>query len=317
MKLSPCLSWLLATSLVAVSSSSCISEEVNVGTDPRDNAQADVKIDLYQCSKKNKNLPLVVFACGGGVPKEAYATFAEGLSSQGYVVAVIDHPVQFGPFAPPLNFGNAVDVENMIAYAEDQLSQGLLNVDMSTIVLMGHSFGSGVVLSALNEECVFPLYQDPNVQFPSGVAVPCHPGIVLASAYGASLNDQGGFSALQNIDDIPYGIINGAGDINFFSDLAGENLTQGSFDRLLPTKIIAAIENLDHFSISEVITNGNRGDVLLTLPREQQIDTVVDAMSYFLKKHLKKNPTNNFCNQIDERASEQGYAMIDCLEEYL
>jgi len=226
-------------------------EEASLGVDPRDNSGAEVTIDIYRCTKNNgfsRNNPLVVFACGGSVPKSAYNTFASGLAEEGYVVVTIEHPVSFGPGGPPFNFANAVDVQNAISYVENQN----FSVDTSKIVLMGHSFGSGTVLNAINEVCDFPFCNDPNVPFPQSVTVPRHPGIVLAAAYGASLNDRsGGFSSLTNLD-IPYGIINGAGDINFFTEIAGENLTQGSFDRLEPTKVIGTIDNLDHFSISKV-----------------------------------------------------------------
>jgi hypothetical protein len=296
--------------------SSCNIEEISLGVDPRDGARAEVKIDLYQCSNRNTAQPLVILACGGGVPKDAYGSFAEGLSAKGYIVSVIEHLIKLGPTSPPRNFGNAVDIQNTIAYVEGQQAAGLLNVDLTQIVLMGHSFGFSTVLNALNEFCPFPFCKNPSVPFPpSGVTVPLHPGVVLATAYGASLADQSaGFSTLKNVGDIPVGIINGAGDINFFTTRAGENLTQGTFDRLNPTKIIAAIENLDHFSISEIVTNTNRGDILSTLPREKQIAVVIDAMSFFLKQSLKNNPTTNFCNQIKERL---GYSMAACLEEYL
>jgi hypothetical protein len=310
---------LAATGLSLFQTVAACVQEISLGVDPRDVAKANVKVDVYQC--KSGNLanqpaqPLVVFAAGGGVPKDAYGSFAEGLSADGYIVAVIEHPVKFSPFAPAQNFVNAADFQNTIAYAEAQSASGLWNVDLTKIVLMGHSFGSGTILNALNQVCGFPFCQDPNVPFPSGVTVPLHPGVVLGVAYGASLNDRsGGFSSLKNVGGIPYGIINGAGDINYFLQLAGENLTQGTFNRLNPTKIIATINNLDHFSISEINTSPNRGDVLSTLPRAVQIAHVVDAMSYFLKQSLKNNPTQNFCNQIGGRTTN--YTMAACLEQY-
>ena len=73
-----------------------------------------------------------------------------GLSNKGYcyaVVAVIEHPVQLGPFAgEPCH---ALDVDNTIAFVEANP-----DVDASTVVVMGHSFGGvgGVsVLYKLNE----------------------------------------------------------------------------------------------------------------------------------------------------------------------
>ena len=120
--------------------------------------------------------------------------------------------------------------------------------------------------------------------------------------------------------DIPYGIINGDGDINFFADLNGENLTTGSFARLNPTKVIATISNLDHFSIADAITSPDRGDVLSTLPRAQQTEKVVKAVSFWLKMNLKDNPTDDFCNQLQDRGlGEEGgvtFLLTDCLEDY-
>jgi hypothetical protein len=275
---------------------------------------------VYQCGKgniaKQKAQPLVVFAPGGGVPKDAYGSFAEGLSADGYIVAVIEHLVKLNPSAPPQNFVNAVDLQNTIAYAETQLAAGLWNVDLTKIVLMGHSFGFGTIMNALNELCAFPFCQNPSTALPSGVTVPLHPGVVLGAAYGASLSDRAdGFTSLKNVGGIPIGIINGAGDISYILSYAGENLTQGSFDRLYPTKIIATINNLDHFSISEIVTSPHGSSVLSTLPRTVQIAHVVDAMSFFLKQSLKNNPTKNFCNQIGDRTT--GYTMAACLEQYL
>lgn len=308
------------TGLYLVQGVTACVQEISLGVDPRDVAKATVTVDVYQCANgnlmKKPAQPLVVFACGGGVPKDAYGSFAEGLSAQGYIVAVIEHLVKLSPFAPAQNFVNAADFQNTIAYAEAQSAAGLWNVDLTKIVLMGHSFGGGTILNALNEVCAFPFCKDPSVPFPSGVTVPLHPGVVFTAAFGASLNDRsGGFSSLKNVGGIPFAIINGAGDINYFLQIKGENLTQGSFDRLLPTKIIATINNLDHFSISEIVTSPNRGDVMSTLPRQQQIAQVVDAMSFLLKQSLKNNPTENFCNQIGGR-TEAGYTMAACLEQY-
>jgi Platelet-activating factor acetylhydrolase, isoform II len=314
MKFTSAVVALLATGLLLMvqQAAACV-EEISLGIDPRDNARSEVKIDVYTCSSKRKALPLIVFACGGGVPKDAYGSFAEGLSANGYVVAVIEHLIKLSPAAPARNFGNAVDMSNVIAYAEAQVAAGLLKVDLTQIVLMGHSFGSGTVLNALNQVCPFPFCKDPNVPVPSAVTVPLHPGVILGSAWGASLNDQsGGFSTLKNVAGIPYGIVNGAGDTNYFTTLAGENLTQGSFDRLNPTKIIATIANLDHFSISEVVTSTTRGDILSTLPRVEQIAIVVDAMSFLVKKFVRDNYNDKFCKKL----GRQGFTLAACLEEY-
>ena len=107
-------------------------------------------------------------------------------------------------------------------------------------------------------------------------------------------------------------IVNGEGDINYFSstELTGENLTTGTFARLNPTKVIATLKNLDHFSISEVNTAPTRGDIPSTLPLDVQIATVVDAMASFVKENLKPNP-DDFCVVANESLD-----VTDCLSEY-
>jgi Platelet-activating factor acetylhydrolase, isoform II len=309
---------LLATGLLfLVQHTAARVEEISLGIDPRDNAKSEVKIDLYTCNTKRRKklLPLIVFACGAGVPKDAYGSFAEGLAANGYVVAVIEHLIKLSPApaAPALNFGNALDMSNVIAYTETQVKAGRLKVDLTQIILMGHSFGSGTILNALNQVCGLPFCKDPNLPIPSGVTVPLHPGVILGSGFGGGLHDPAtGFTNLTNVAGIPFGIVNGAGDSISFTTAAGENITQASFDRLNPTKIIATIENLDHFSISEVVTNTTRGDILSTLPREKQIAIVVNAMSFLVQKFVRNNHRNKFCKQL----GQQGFAIVGCLEEY-
>ena len=89
--LSPALSILLLAAALGVSArESCAIEEVTLY---EDDAQVEVKLDVYQCSDKDAQ-PLAVFLCGGSVRKEAYESFAAGISNLGYTVTVVDHPVQ-------------------------------------------------------------------------------------------------------------------------------------------------------------------------------------------------------------------------------
>jgi len=309
-------------------------ETVTLQDDPLSPGSSPAAVDFYKCAGSNSNngnQAFIVLACGLGVSKANYTTFAEGLVRQNrnYQVAVVEHLVpSFRPPFTPINTVNALDVSNTLSKAEE-----MDGYDTSRIVLMGHSFGGGTALNAIEGECPFPFCIEIGPRGPTfqPVSVERHPNVVMGAAYGFSLNDRLGqcpdpFSRVRNVDGVPFKVINGAGDINFFNSLqctneddgtlVEENLTTGSFDRLNPTKVFATIGNLDHYSISEEITNTRRGDTLSSLPRGQQIATVVDSMSFLLKQSLKKNPTRNFCNQLAGRGDEMGYDLVDCLEEY-
>ena len=308
-----------------------VETEVSLGIDPRDNLQAETTIDIYnyapvypsasgQMEAKDYQSPLAVMMCGGNVPKSAYRTFARGLARRGLVVAVVEHNVTFGPFATPGNFASPLDISNTILHMESHSND--FNLDMSQVVLLGHSFGTAMVLNAINNLCPFPFCVDATSPFPAGIHVPLHTGVVLAGGYGSSLADpQTDTFVTYNNNHIPFAIINGDGDVSYFLDSEGENRFVGSFVRMAAPKAAAGIKNLDHFSISEVVTNTNRGDVLSTLPRRKQIRIVTRAMFRWIKVGLKaisKNkPIKKFCQKLENNALKRGYELDQCLEEYL
>jgi hypothetical protein len=180
-------------------------------------------------------------------------------------------------------------------------------------MLMGHSFGGAAVLDAINEQCGPPFCLP-------GTTAELHSGVVLASNFGFSLfndirPDLCFVDDLKNVE-VPFAIINGAGDTNSFGIVCEISLTDATFDRLLPTKVMPIIQNIDHFSILDTIPYPRQGDILSTLPRDEQIGIVVNVMEFWLKKNLKGEPTNNFCNQLSGRGEENGFIVSDCLEEY-
>jgi hypothetical protein len=292
-----------------------VTEDIDLLHDYRDSpANTNVLIDIYRCdaNQGNSDPPLVVLACGGPLRKAAYNTFARGLAQRNNVVIVIDHPVMI-PYAPPFNFADSYDFANAIQYAKD----AGFPVDANKIVLMGHSFGFGSVLRAINKKCLYPYTcKDPNT------VVSLDDGVVLTVAFGASLVELYGpnlvWSNMTN-EGLPMAIINGDGDWNYFGDFEGDSygptVSQETFNKLKYPKVSAAIHNLDHFSISDLAMVQSNG-IPSTLPREQQIRIVADVTHFWIQKNLDGNPTYNFCSQLSERGGEIGYVVLDCSEEY-
>ena len=305
--------------------------EISLGIDERDAFQAEVKVDIYvpppacAATAEDDDLPkLIVFACGGSVPKEQYSMLATGLSYRNYaVVMVLDRAVNFG--VERFNFASSFDIANAIGYAENQTDIAL---DTSTIVIMGHSYGVNVLIGALNGVCTPPICMTPH-------PVPLHPNIKVAALYGASLYSvamqgmQADWVTTDN-NDFPLFIINGANDdITFRNDTTtGEGMDEGTYARLDPTKVVAVVDDLNHFSIANEPNPDGPGldrPVPDRLSRQDQVDIIVDIMTYWIETSLEgfTGVNHDICQELTTRgevgietADDDGsvltYDIIDC-----
>jgi hypothetical protein len=297
--------------------------ETSLGDDPRHGFSSEVLADVYRCIDDSSVLPPLIVFAPGSISKAKYSFVSTRLAQKGYVVMVLDHPVRFFPWNAPLNFVTPIDFSNAISYAEKQTD---FAVDLENIILLGHSYGSTRILLATNEQCNFPfcVRRVGHIPFPTirGIKVPLHPNVKVALGYGVSTATPGGsvFSRLSNANGFPFFVLNGAGDaVTFRTTIRGEEEGQGTYDRLLPTKIMAILENFDHFSIVDDREEGiAEEDILSTLPRREQIEIVADALTFYIDKALAQNIDNNFCVQLTQRGNEANptYNIEDCQEEY-
>jgi len=105
--------------------------EVELGIDHRDSFHSPVFMYIYACDtktsrryklkkQKKTKMPLIIIICGGVLRKEVYETFSMEMVDKGYIVAVLDHLVQFGLSID--NFATPVDISNALSYFEDKMS---------------------------------------------------------------------------------------------------------------------------------------------------------------------------------------------------
>jgi len=89
---------------------------------------------------------------------------------------------------------------------------------------------------------------------------------------------------------------------------------------MAPPKVVAGIDNLDHFSISEVNTNTNRPDIMSTLDRAEQIRIVTRSLNLWIRAGLKAietgEPMKDFCFKLRVDGMSKDYDVVKCLEEY-
>ena len=303
--------------------------EISLGIDERDAFQTEVKVDIYvpppACATDDEKLPkLIVFACGGSVPKEQYSMLATGLSYRNNaVVMVLDRAINFG--GERFNFASSFDIANAIGYAENQTD---IELDTSNVVIMGHSYGVNVLIGALNGVCTPPICMTTH-------PVPLHPNVKVAALYGASLYSvamQGMKADWVTTDNnnFPLFIINGARDDIAFSNetTTGEGIDEGTYARLDPTKVVAVVDDLNHFSIAnEPNPDGPGSDLPVpdTLSRQDQVDIIVDIMTYWIETSLEgfKGVNHDICQELTirgevgiETADDDGdvltYDIIDC-----
>ncbi|GFH61278.1 hypothetical protein CTEN210_17754 [Chaetoceros tenuissimus] len=303
--------------------------EVELGIDHRDSFHSPVFMDIYVCDTKTshryklkkhkkRKVPLIIIICGGILKKEAYETFARGMVEKGYIIAVLDHPVQFGlsinNFATPVDISNALSYieDAMIEYQEADEEYNLFSaVDLNKVVLLGHSFGFSTVLNAINEQCTPPFCQ-------FGTKVPFHQGVILTAGFGGSLvmfqsisgESTSYFHDNLNNLDVPAGLFYGDKDktVMFEFGREKENGLVGMFSRMMPTTVSVVIKGLDHFSIVEEFPEwhpdmNSTVSMVSSLPRSDQLVTVVHVLDKWIKDNIsRKKATNNFCEALSRES---------------
>jgi hypothetical protein len=133
------------------------------------------EIDIYypvpdENDSASYEFPVALFLQGGRVNKSYFSEFAEGLAKYGFIVVVPNHDADFtltDPDYPGIEidfvgfFPENQQIPDVLAFMNyehadtDSPLYGI--VDTETLVLTGHSFGSAVILDAIQETCEFPL----------------------------------------------------------------------------------------------------------------------------------------------------------------
>ena len=238
------------------------------------------------------SLPVALFLQGANVDKSNYSTFASVVASYGFAVVVPNNlrTIAAPPPAPSVTgfFPELQQVNEVFDYIRDpQVSPIVDEIDPNKLVLLGHSFGGAVGLSALQGFCPFPFCPFGEFDRPDE--------LVGAAFFGTDFKPSSniGGGPVPPIDnaEIPTALILGSND--------GRSLpadTQETFEQIqAPPKALVAVEGTNHFGITNeneplnppatpaevppIIDDSNPQ----IIPQEVAIDTIATWSSLFLR----------------------------------
>ena len=225
-----------------------------------------------------QKFPSALLLPGSRVDTSYYSEFAKIVASYGFTVVVPEHTrslpdFEFSGLLPEASQINHV-LEFMVAENANPDSPIAGTLDTDNLVLMGHSFGGAVGLSAIDNACIFPLCEG---QFQ-------RPHQLRAGAFfGASTFIGGGqFLPTQN-QGIPIALVRGNQD-----GLVTPDLTQVDYDLIQePPKALITVDGANHYGINDINNpQGARPDPNPpTLEQTQAIETIARWSALFLRAH--------------------------------
>lgn len=220
--------------------------------------------------------PIALFLPGSRVETLQYSQYARIVASYGFTVVVprrIRSLPAFGftgllPEASQIN-----DVLNfMVAENSNPNSPVTGILDTNNLVLLGHSFGGSVGLTAIDNSCIYPVCEG-QFQLPQQLRA--------AAFFGTSINvGTGQFISIEN-QDIPIALLHGKLD-----GLIPIGLAQESYNLIQePPKVLITINGVNHYGITNV--NNPVGARLdpnnPTLSQDESIETIARWSALFLR----------------------------------
>lgn len=307
----------------------------------------DLTIDLYQPSKllrrrpwylrsqnhkhdQHPNLPFLILACGGNADKGQYSRYAAFLARLGYTIAVMNKALFMTPTPPApsqdevmLNAVTAVDFNRVIEYAQTNVALG---INATSVVLLGHSYGGAMALSAARGFCYSffcgdgpPTMTSTQPNYP----VELSSAVIGGFVYGASIY-QVGFPGepidreLTNVNQvtetaIPFFLLWGEYETSVNEQRDGQFIYRTTWENQHETKAYAIGDELDHDSIANERFS-SRSIMNSTLPRSTQIHRVVavtDSWVAFLinGEYLE---SSKFCLQLGIPLLRNDQHRIEC-----
>ncbi|MDJ0569716.1 MAG: hypothetical protein QNJ53_11790 [Pleurocapsa sp. MO_192.B19] len=261
-------------------------------------------VDIYLPDAPHENidsLPVALFLQGANVDKSNYSTFASVVASYGFAVVVPNNlrTIEAPAPAPAVTgfFPELPQVNEVFDYIQDSEVSPIADaIDPDKLVLLGHSFGGAVGISALQGFCPFPNCPFGEFDRPDE--------LVGAAFFGTDFQPspaEGGLDSIAPIEnaDIPTALILGSND-----GISAPAETEATFEQIQdPPKALISVEGTNHFGIT------NENDPLnppttpaevppitsepnpQTIPQEVAIDTIATWSSLFLRATVLDDET--------------------------
>jgi dienelactone hydrolase len=242
--------------------------------------QADIYFPTPSEKKiSTEKFPIALLLPGALVDKSNYSSFASTVARYGFVVVVPNHMRSL----PALGFKGLLaetsQIKDVLAHMVTENSNPTSPVagvlDTQKLVLLGHSHGGVVGISAIENSCIFPFCEG---EFK-------RPAELVAGAfYGTHRQDPKTrkFSATNNAG-IPIALVQGHLD-----GVATPQEAQGTYELIKePPKALITIDGANHFSITNINNPpGAKPDPSRpTLEQDRGIETSARWSALFLRAH--------------------------------
>jgi fermentation-respiration switch protein FrsA (DUF1100 family) len=244
-------------------------------TMPQNNDETDIYYPVPDDSDSaSYKFPVALFLQGGRVNKSYFSEFAKGLAEYGFIVVVPNHDADFLLRGPPqlpnfvLRFQGLFPETEQIPDVLDFMSAenadtnsplyGIVNDEI--LVLTGHSFGSAVIIDAIQETCEFPLCrpEDSSFTLPEEVKA-----VALTGINTIPFGDPFNTANRPTANPVPMAIINGDLDEN-----AKYEDTKDTYEIIEnPPKALVFVKGANHYGLCDVNNPGNPN-----YPEDDRID---------------------------------------------
>ena len=246
--------------------------------------EADI---YYPVTEQSVRLPMALLLQGGRVDKQYYSKFSAALASYGFIVVVPNHHSSFtfpgyegeGLFSEVSQLADVVEFLSEENTREGAPIKGL--VDTSTLVALGHSYGSAAIISAVQNRCDYPFCQEgSSYQRPAELKAVALGGISTRPSFDP---DHLGVQPTANLA-LPFAIFNGSLEGNALLDDA-----KASYDLITDgPKALIIVEGANHYGMCDM--NNAPGPLVgdpnnPVLAQEQSIAAMARWAALFLRAH--------------------------------
>jgi dienelactone hydrolase len=273
-----------SSAAVAQFSTTPLSKEVSSYETTINTSQdlVDIYFPIYKPNTNTESFPIALFLQGALVDKSNYSEFANIVASYGFVVVVPNNFNEvFTPPGFPQGFYSEQELVNQVLdymKAENSNSNSPIFeiIDISKLVLLGHSYGGIVGLNAIEESCSFP-YCTSEYTRPTE--------LVGGAFYGSDYNQLGIFEKTPPINNDGISIALLAGTLD---GLVENNAIEETYNQIQnPPKFFISLLGANHYSI----TNTNNPFVIPdsnspTLDQNVGIETIARWSALFLRANV-------------------------------